>query len=900
MLERARRIVVFGVMAVTAVVISLPVISFAAVSPSVSVLSPLNQGLRVPVKLTLDNGGNIYVADQRAGGVAMFNTYGVRLAAVNTAKTPAGLALALDGSLLVSQSSFVARYNPATGEEIGRLTGGQLQVPGAIAVDDVTGYIYVADGGAGQIEVYTADGRYVNAFAKGLLTSIGGVSFEKVSRQLAVADTLGNKVKFFDLEGNLVKSFGNAVPTALGARFGAMQFAAPVAVAFEYSKEVLSRMYVVDAFQGNVQVIDPAGSGSFLGYVGSAGAANGQLMVPSDAAFDAVNSRLLVVNGYGNVTLYGIDGGKNPVDVTPPAFTLASLPSEVAVSAVTLSGTVEAGSAVTVVVDNAALVAPVSYSGSSWSVLVTGLAYGVNNFTVSAKDAAGNISAPQYASVNYLTPAPALTIAPTASFTRFAKVTVSGTVEAGSIVTVANQTTNVSGAASVTGAEWSYEVALADGVNSIVVSAQKAQSARSEAGIALVLDAQAPLLNVSALSNESKTSTQVQNISGTVSDQSAVSVAVNNIPAVLAGNSFSVPVTLAGGANLISVVATDAAGNVTVNDRTLYFEVAYPVVTVSSPVDNSFVSNAELRLTGSVDKPSAVTVAGVPAVVDADNNWSATVALVAGINTIEIIATDLNGNKSTLKRSVTLDAVKPNLAITQPAQDVALNVPNVLLAGTVSDSTVVSLDYSVNGAAAVAASVVDGAYSFNIDFAAEGNYAVTLTAKDSAGNVSTVVRNVIYDVTPPVLALDQVNGVMPEKISGSVEANATVVVKDGSKLIATATTDGSGIWVADLKGVSYSPDSLLVVAQDAAGNSTSKTLTYSFPDGTMEGAGKPTIKDALAAMRLVVNKTVQPTAQQLAHYDVGPLVDGRPNPNGKIDIVDAILILRKALGMKSW
>jgi hypothetical protein len=829
MLVRAKKVVLMGVMALSVVAISLPVVCLAATSPSVTVLSPLSQGLRTPVKIALDVSGNIYVADQRAGGVVKFDAYGVQQMVIRTAVPSAGIAFAQDGSLLVSQATFVARYDVTTGLEIGRLDGGQLVAAAGIAVDDVTGYVYVVDSRAGQIVVYTASGAYSRSFAKGMFVTPTGIAFEKVSRQLAVADTYGNKVQFFDTNGVFVKSIGDAIAAQV-ASISPMQFAAPVAVAFEYSKDqvpVLNRMYVVDSYMGNVQVVDPVASvalnvaGAVNNYIGSAGTANGALMVPSDVFFDAANNRLLVVNGFGNITIYGVDGGKNPVyvAVNPPPV---------------------------VVVD----------------------------------------------------PAPALTAVGIPSMTRSSVITISGTVDAGATVSVRNQATSKSVDAVVTGGSWSCDVVLAEGANGISITAQKVNSEKAFAATAVTLDTTPPLLVVSALANGSYTSTPVQNVSGTVTDLNSATVTVNGAPVVLSGNSFSVPVTLVNGANQISVVAVDAVGNTSADSRSLFFDATKPVVVINSPVDNSTTSNAVLALSGAVDKVATVTVAGVAAAVDANNNWNATIELVNGVNTVEIVATDLSGNTSSVKRSVTLDTAKPALAIVTPAQDLAVNVPNVLLSGTVSDATLVTLEYSVGGSPAVAVPVDGGKYSFNVDFATEGNYSITLTAKDAAGNTSTSARNVIYDVTAPLFTLNSSNGYMPEKLSGTVEAGSAVVVIDGSLQVGIVSVN-NGTWLADLSGVNYTPENLRAVATDAAGNSTSKSLVYNYPDGTLNAGSAPTVNDALRAIRIAVNQTT-PTAAELAHYDIGPLVNGQPNPNGKIEIVDAILILRKALGLKSW
>lgn len=892
-----RKIVVCGVMALVAAAISLPVIASAVVAPVVTVQSPLADGLRSPVKIALDAAGNIYVADQRAGGVVKLDTFGVQQQVI-AAATPSGIAIAQDGALLVCQGNSVVRYNTVTGQEVGRLTGGSLKAATGIAVDGVTGFVYVVDSRANQVELYTASGQFVKSFAAGLLVSPAGIAFERVSRQVVVADTYGNKVQFFDENGVFVKSIGNVIPggttSIYSSPLSSLHFPAPVAIAFEYSKDpspVLNRMYVVDMYQGNVKAIDAAGV--VLSSIVTPATISGQLMVPSDVAFDAVNNRLLVVNGLGNVTIFGIDGGKNPSDVTPPQFTINQLPAEVVVNNVMISGTVEAGSTIQIVAAGSVVAGPVTYNGNSWNAQLSSLAVGVNSVTVTAQDASGNVAPSQGAVVTYVLPAPGVTIAPVSSVTKYAALTITGTVDAGSAVKVANQITSVVKDATVVGSTWSCDIVLADGVNNLRVTAQKPQSAISVATSAVTLDVVAPVLNVSALASGSNAGDPVQNISGTVADPNMASVTVNGTVALLNGNAFSVPVTLVNGSNMISVVAADAAGNTAVDSRTINYAAGSGLV-VLTPVDNAITAAARQEISGTVTGASAITVAGVPVAV-VGGAWSASVDLSAGLNTISVVATDSTGNTTSVKRSITLDASRPDLAVLVPAQDIAVNVPNVLVSGTVSDATTLSVEYSVNGVVSVVP-VASGAYSFNVDFAAAGNYPVTISAKDAAGNNSTVVRNIIFDNTPPALSLNPVAGVMPAKLSGTVEAGSIVVVKDGTLQIGSVSI-ANGAWSADLAGAVY--DTLLVVATDAAGNSTSKSLAYNFPDGTLNGTAKPTVQDALRAIRIVVNQ-LNPTAQELAHYDIGPLVSGKPNPNGRIEVVDAILILRKALGLKSW
>ena len=85
-----------------------------------------------------------------------------------------------------------------------------------------------------------------------------------------------------------------------------------------------------------------------------------------------------------------------------------------------------------------------------------------------------------------------------------------------------------------------------------------------------------------------------------------------------------------------------------------------------------------------------------------------------------------------------------------------------------------------------------------------------------------------------------------------------------------------------------------------AGNSlaTNKiwTFTTTYPYGDVEGNGTVDINDALLALRMAAG-LVTPTTQQMSVADVAPLVNGTPQPDGKIDIGDVLVILLKVVGM---
>jgi hypothetical protein len=100
------------------------------------------------------------------------------------------------------------------------------------------------------------------------------------------------------------------------------------------------------------------------------------------------------------------------------------------------------------------------------------------------------------------------------------------------------------------------------------------------------------------------------------------------------------------------------------------------------------------------------------------------------------------------------------------------------------------------------------------------------------------------------------------------------------------------------------PHTLSVIGRDEAGNwqaASSAAVagwTVILPSGDLDGDGV-TIADALAALRATVGLDILSVEQGL-RVDVAPLENGVPAPDGSVTEVDALLILRKALGLMVW
>ncbi|MBT0652307.1 NHL repeat-containing protein [Geomobilimonas luticola] len=308
MLTRLQKLVPAAVILLTIPAISPTTAAHGATVPVVTVLPPVAENVGSPLRLVFDSKGNFYVTDPRKGGVSKFNSTGQLIGVLKTPNLPQGIAFNDRGNLLVSQGDAVVILDMA-GTEIGRLGSGagQFRKANGIAVD-AAGYVYVVDTLDNSVKVFTAAGQYAQTIGSrgagnGEFSLPTGIAYEKSTDQIVVADTENGRVQFFNASGNheFIKSMGT-----IGIK--PLQFKSPVGVAFDYDAAGgLNRMYVVDTYRNDVQVMDPSGEGAYLATIGGDGLANGQLTVPMDVAFDPANRRLAVVNGYGYLTMYGID-----------------------------------------------------------------------------------------------------------------------------------------------------------------------------------------------------------------------------------------------------------------------------------------------------------------------------------------------------------------------------------------------------------------------------------------------------------------------------------------------------------------------------------------------------------------------------------------------------------------
>jgi hypothetical protein len=775
--------------------------AYAATGPMVSHLGTMHTGVRTPVRLAVDSSGNIFAADPRGGGVLKFNPAGNLLRTYATASPAYGVAVRGDGNLIVSQGNFVAIINSSTGAEIARLGSGigQFQMAGAIAIGP-SSQIYVVDSLANDIKYFTSAGVYINTFGgsgsgPGQFSRPSGITFESASGHLAVVDTLNGRVQFFDGSGVYQRSVGS-----FGS--GSGRFTAPRSVAFEYDgANTLSRIYVLDSFQSVIQVLDSSGnplplSASQL-YIGGYGKESGRLVNPSDLLFDTLGRRLVVANSHGNLTLYGINGGLNPV------VTVNTVPQATSSATVSISGTLVPGTTVSVSVDGTP--ATTTTVGTSWDATVLLPQNGTHRVTVVATDVSGNTTSRYYDIVR------ATTVTPFEQNATLSMVAHNSTVS--------SQTQTVSGT-------------VANGIGSVTVQ---------------------------------------------VNSGAPVTVPVVN-------NSFSVPVTLDAASNLVTVTA-----NGTSTTRTVLFNPAAPAVAIQSPVDGAFSTASSITVTGS--SPAGTTVSVLVNGTQQATSWGQTVNLQPGLNTLEIVVTDPASSLAARDKITVNYTPALALSVSSPLRDTATPAAAFTVTGATSAATVRATLYSTaspNGSD-IPASIANGTFTVSPELTVDDTYRLAVTSVDSSGTSFTTYRSFVRIATATVFNVTSSSSNSVAGTSNKPGAVVTLRTAGGANVVAPVIAGATGSW--SFTGISgYDPRTMFVTASDAAGNS-SRTGHI-----TGTGSGPADITDAMKALRIAARLDT-PTDNNLLYGDVAPLVNGMPQPDGRIYIDDALLIMRRVVGL---
>ncbi len=114
--SRINRVLGFSLFMLLGLISLIPEAYGTMSAPMVSSLSAISDGARTPVRLSIDQWGDIYVTDPRGGGVNRYNNAGKLLKSIPVATSPLGVAAVADNTILVSQGTTVQALDKFSGE----------------------------------------------------------------------------------------------------------------------------------------------------------------------------------------------------------------------------------------------------------------------------------------------------------------------------------------------------------------------------------------------------------------------------------------------------------------------------------------------------------------------------------------------------------------------------------------------------------------------------------------------------------------------------------------------------------------------------------------------------------------------------------------------------------------
>jgi hypothetical protein len=493
---------------------------------------------------------------------------------------------------------------------------------------------------------------------------------------------------------------------------------------------------------------------------------------------------------------------------------------------------------------------------------ISGTPTTAGTYPVTATVSNGTLTSSQAFAWNVIVPdaaVPAITITGPTSGTTYATtaltIALSGTASDNIGVTSVTWVNSRGGTGTATGTtSWSASIALQSGSNVLTVTARDAAGNTASDALTVTVNVAPVLTTVPNQSSTVGLATTLQ-LSATDDNGGALTYSATGLPTGMSVNASTGLISgTPSAAGTYNATATVSDGALTAS-RTFTWTVTTgsdttaPAVTIMSPTSATTYTTggASVALGGTASDNVGVTRVrwmnnrGGSGTASGIANWTATVPLLSGSNVLSITAFDQAGNQSTdlLTVTYTADTTAPVVTITSPTSGTtySTSASSVTLGGTSSDSSGVSQVSWTNNRGG--SGTATGTTSWSATIALQGGVnALTITARDSAGNTSTDVLTVTYtagDTTAPVVTITgpttsatYTATAATLTLSGTASDNVGVTqvswVNDrGGNGTATGTTNWSAS-VALQSGVNV----LTVTARDAAGNVSTDTLTVTL------------------------------------------------------------------------
>ena len=270
------------------------------------------------------------------------------------------------------------------------------------------------------------------------------------------------------------------------------------------------------------------------------------------------------------------------------------------------------------------------------------------------------------------------------------------------------------------------------------------------------------------------------------------------------------------GVRVFTVIATDVAGNITVETQAYeVVDTVDPVVTIVTPADGVVIEAGDTVLADYSCTDAGTGVASCAGSVAVGDPVDTT---VEGTFAFTVIGADNAGNPAVVTHTYTVvDSVDPVVTISAPADG-----------GVLEAGDTVTVDYDCTDAGTgVVSCVGDLPDGTALDTTSPGTYTFTVVGTDGAGNVTTVtvIYEVVDTVAPAVTIVTPADGAAYE-VGAVVEADY-VCTDAGSGVASCVGPVADG---ALLDTTTEGVFSFTVVGADAAGNSTTVSHFYTVED----------------------------------------------------------------------
>jgi len=474
----------------------------------------------------------------------------------------------------------------------------------------------------------------------------------------------------------------------------------------------------------------------------------------------------------------------------------------------TLSGSAEANSTVTLYSGTTAVGTATANGSGAWTVTAASLADGVNTLTVKATDAAGNTSAassPLNVTIDTVQAAPGTPVlgaaydsgsSSTDGITRIINPTITGTGEAGSVVTLYDGGVSY-GSTTVNGlGVWSIATGtLVPGTRTLTARAVDGagNSSVASAGLVITIDTSAAAPGTPSLAVDS----------GVSNTDRLINTGSPTLTGTAEANGL---IRLYDGASLVGTGTADGSGAWTIAASGLGAGAHTLSARMIDVAGNTSDPSATLTITVDTTAPGAP---GTPSLSAGSNSGSTT------DRTTSVFAPTITGTAEA-NSLVTLYDGTTNLGTATANGSGAWSINTPSLADGMHTLSAVALDPAGNTSAASAALTV------TIDTAAAAPTGLALAAASDTG----LVGDNLTSATTPT-------------ITGRAEAGSVVTLLEGSTVLGTGTADGTGAWSITssvLAGGSGTAHSLFATIVDVAGNTSSASASLNFTIDTVPDA----------------------------------------------------------------